>query len=78
MQGLAAKTGGRSYRFEDIAKLDATFEMIVDELGRQYSLGYYPKNKGKAGERREIKVKVNRPGLAVRARDSYVVGKTKR
>lgn len=78
MQGLAAKTGGRSYRFEDIAKLDATFEMIVDELGRQYSLGYYPKNKGKAGERREIKVKVNRPGLAVRARDSYVVGKTKK
>lgn len=78
IEGLAAKSGGRSYKFENISKLESVFEKIVDELGRQYSLGYYPKNKPKAGERREIKVRVKQPGMAVRARESYVVGKTKK
>ena len=45
---------------------------MAEELRRQYSLGYYPKNKPKAGERRSIRVRVNRPELVVRTRDSYV------
>jgi len=43
-------------------------------LRSQYSIGYYPKEEGAAGERRQIKVRVNRPNVAVRARDSYIVG----
>jgi hypothetical protein len=49
--------------------------MIAEELRRQYSLGYYPKEPTSAGQRREIRVRVSKPGLAVRARDSYVAGK---
>ena len=46
--------------------------MVAEELRRQYSLGYYPKNKPNPGERRSIKVRVNRPELVARTRDSYV------
>ena len=76
MQGLAQKTGGRSFQVDDIGDLEKTFSTIAKELGQQFSLGYYPKKQGEPGERRQIKVKVRQPNLVVRARDSYVVGPT--
>ena len=45
---------------------------IAEELGRQYSLGYYPNTPGKEGERRQIKVKVTEADMVVKARDSYI------
>lgn len=78
MQGLAQKTGGRSYQVEDISNLDETFKMVAEELGQQYSLGYYPKSQGEAGQKRQIKVKMRQPNLAVRARDSYIVESSKK
>jgi hypothetical protein len=48
------------------------FAQIAEELGRQYSLGYYPKTKGQAGQRRNIKVRVTQEGLVVKSRDSYI------
>jgi hypothetical protein len=41
-------------------------------LRRQYTLGYYPKAAAQAGQRRQIRVRVNQPNLAVRTRDSYI------
>jgi VWFA-related protein len=73
MRGLAQKTGGRYYHIEDLSDLEKTFCRIADELGRQYSLGYYAKARFETGDRREIKVKVDRPSLIVRARESYIV-----
>lgn len=74
MQALAAKTGGRRYWIKDITNLDKTFGEIADELGRQYSLSYYPKQleTGQKRQLRQIKVKVRQPNLVVRARDSYI------
>ena len=69
---LATKTGGRLYEANDHTQLSDAFSKIAEELGHQYSLGYYPQTTPQSGERREIKVKVDRPELAVRARDSYV------
>lgn len=40
--------------------------------GAVYSIGYYPPTTLLNGERREIKVRVDQPDVAVRARDSYV------
>ena len=55
--------------------LSQAFAYVADELRRQYSLGYYPKAATQAqGERRQIRVRVNRPDLAVRARNEYVFG----
>jgi VWFA-related protein len=73
LHGLADKTGARLYRADDPQQLARAFSMIAEELGRQYSLGYYPKTDVlTSGEQRQIKVRVNRPDLAVRARDSYI------
>ncbi len=71
LHDLSRVTGGRLYNAEQ-QNLDAAFRSVAEELRRQYSLGYYPKKVPQSGERRSIKVRVNRPELAVRARDSYV------
>ncbi|HEX9960569.1 MAG TPA: VWA domain-containing protein [Pyrinomonadaceae bacterium] len=75
LEDLADSTGGRVFRPEATpGGLTAAFEGIAEELRRQYNIGYYPQKEGKAGERRQLKVRVNRPNLVVRARDSYIVG----
>ena len=75
LEDLAAVTGGRVFRPESTpGGLSAAFEGIAEELRRQYSIGYIPRSEGKPGQRKRIKVRVNRPNLAIRARDSYIVG----
>jgi VWFA-related protein len=77
MQSLAQKTGGRAYQITDITDLKKMFLSVVEELGKQYHLGYYPKNPPKAGQKRKIKVKTNQTNLVVRSRIDYVVGSSK-
>lgn len=73
LNDLAQKTGARLYEANDPAQLGESFAKIAEELRRQYSIGYYPQETGPQGEeRRQIKVRVRQPNLAVRARDSYV------
>ena len=69
---LATKTGGRLYEANNHTQLNDAFSKIAEELRHQYSLGYYPQTSLQSGERRQIKVRVDRPNVAVRARDSYV------
>ena len=70
---LAELTGGRVYEAsKDLRDLQTAFNHIAEELGRQYSIGYYPQRKGQAGERRQIKVRLSRTDVAVRSRDNYV------
>ena len=75
LEELAAYTGGRVFRPEATpGGLTAAFEGIAEELRRQYNIGYIPIEDGKPGQRKQIKVRVNRPNLVLRARDSYIVG----
>ena len=69
---LALRTGGRLYNGSSMLGLSQAFAYVADELRRQYSLGYYPRQSGQAGQRRRLKVRVNQPNLVVQARDSYV------
>jgi VWFA-related protein len=78
LQMLAHNSGGRAFEAQSIYNLDAAFSGIAEELRRQYSLGYYPENVGKVGERKQIKIRVMRPGVVVRAKNSYIVGQTNR
>ena len=72
---LAAYTGGRIFEPEKtVGGLMRAFENLAEELRRQYNLAYYPSKEGKLGQRKKIKVRVYRPRLVVRARDSYIVG----
>lgn len=77
LHALAYETGGRLYQANDTTQLADAFTRIAEELRRQYSLGYYPKNDSSDGnERREIKVRVRQSNLAVKARDSYMKSST--
>jgi VWFA-related protein len=69
---LSERTGARSYEADSTQNLSYAFANIAEELRRQYSLGYYPKTPAQAGQRRQIRVRVNQPNLAVRTRDSYI------
>jgi hypothetical protein len=71
LHDLARVSGARLYNSEQ-QNLDVAFRSVAEELRRQYSLGYYPTIAPQAGERRNIKVRVNRPELVVRTKDSYV------
>lgn len=72
LRSLSEKTGGRLYAAESLSDLPNAFALITEELGRQYSLGYYPKGQIRDGETRNIKVRVSVPNLIVRARRTYV------
>jgi Ca-activated chloride channel family protein len=74
LQDLASATGGRIYRPENNSRsLTTAFEAIAEELRSQYEVGYYPTKEGSPGEIKKIKIRINRPNLVIRARDSYVV-----
>lgn len=75
LEDLAAYTGGRVFRPEATpGGLTNAFEGIAEELRRQYNIGYVSVDIGSAGQRKQIKVRVERPNLVIRARDSYIVG----
>jgi Ca-activated chloride channel family protein len=74
LQSLADKTGGRLYNAESLTDVPQAFGAITEELGRQYSLGYYPKSQAQRGEKRDIKVRTRSANLVVHARASYVAG----
>jgi VWFA-related protein len=72
LRRLAEMSGGRHYDAADLRYVGEAFTNIAEELRRQYSLGYYPSRQSQASERRQIRVRVKRPNLVVRARDSYI------
>jgi VWFA-related protein len=72
---ITLESGGQYYRGDTIVGLSAAFGELADELRRQYSIGYYPPA-GQAGQRRDIKVRVNQPNLVVKARDNYIYSKS--
>lgn len=73
LRELAQRTGTRVEMAGDGRNLSQAFSVIAEELRRQYSIGYYPKTEAQAGQRRQIRVRVNQPNMAVRARDSYII-----
>jgi Ca-activated chloride channel family protein len=66
---LAAVSGGRGLQARDRKAAEGAAGVIAEELRNQYLLGY-AKPAGTSGWRR-IEVRVNRPGLKIRARQGY-------
>ena len=75
---LAEQSGGREFEAGTLQNLDAAFSGIAEELRRQYSIGYYPENVGQIGDRKQIRIRVMKPNVVVRAKNSYIVGQTNR
>lgn len=72
LQEMSERTGARHYQADTVQNMALAFSKIAEELRRQYSLGYYPKHPAQAGQRRQVRIRVNQPNLAVKTRDSYV------
>jgi hypothetical protein len=69
MQEIAERTGGRAaYNTNDLSR---AVRRAIDDARVTYMVGYYPADETQDGKFREIKVKVNRPGLDVRYRKGY-------
>lgn len=67
LERLALLTAGRFFDTED-ADIKKAFLAIADELRNQYRLGFYPEPGDEFGT---IRVRVARPDVAVRSRESY-------
>jgi len=76
LETLAQHSGGRKFEADSTVNLQAAFSGIAEELRRQYSLGYYPDKAGTVGERRQIKVRVMRPDVIVKAKNTYIFGQS--
>lgn len=74
LEQLASVSGGRKFEAQTTTNLDAAFSGIAEELRRQYAIGYYPETEGQKGQRKQIKVRVDRTNAVVRAKNSYIVG----
>jgi hypothetical protein len=74
---LAVRTGGRVYPATTVENLADAYSRIASELREFYSIGYYPTEDRHPGKRTQIKVKVDKPGLVVRARNTYISRKKK-
>jgi len=71
LQDLADRSGGRLYDANTLYNISQAFSNIAEELRHQYSLSYYPSNSKKDGSYRRVKVRVEKPGMIVRAREGY-------
>lgn len=78
LEALSRNSGGRSFEAQTMYNVESAFSGIAEELRQQYSIGYYPDKVGQVGERRQIKIRVMRPAVVVRAKTSYIVGQTNR
>jgi len=72
LRGIAKSTGAGYYLAEGKKGMEKSFVSIAEELHKRYDLGYYPSAPARPGQKVKIKVKAEKPNVAVRARDSYV------
>jgi len=76
MSEMARGSGGKNFSAATLNDARAAFAQVANEIGTQYSLGYYPSNKARDGRFRQIKVELRGVKDAnVRAREGYYAPK---
>ena len=70
LRGIARGSGGERYRLKQESELGTAFSSIIDELHHQYLLGFVPETLD--GKVHSLSVRVKRPDVSVRGRESYV------
>lgn len=77
MNDLAKASGGKNFVAASLQDARAAFAQVANEIGTQYSLGYYPTNKARDGKFRTIRIEVRGvPDKSqVRAREGYFAPK---
>ena len=76
MNEMARGSGGKNFAAATLQDARAAFAQVANEIGTQYSLGYYPANKTRDGQFRKITVQLRSVKDAqVRAREGYYAPK---
>jgi VWFA-related protein len=76
MSEMARASGGRNFAAASLNEARAAFAQVANEIGTQYSLGYYPANKTRDGRFRQIHVDLRGvKDATVRAREGYYAPK---
>jgi VWFA-related protein len=72
MAALARESGGKTFPAADLRDARRAFRQVAEDIGTQYSLGYYSTNTARDGTFRKINVQVRtRKDAQVRAREGY-------
>jgi len=75
LQDIAALSGGRTFAVRNLPEIKKEdFETALKIMNPQYYISINVTQTSGAFERKQIKVRVNRPNLTVLARGSYVTG----
>ena len=72
---LTAATGGRLYKPQTFAGLEATYAEVAEELRHQYALYYTPLNKARDGGFRRVRVEMTNPTYKGHTRVGYFAPK---
>jgi VWFA-related protein len=75
LRALSEETGG--FAVVNRNQFGDAFQRIVEDNSSYYELAYYPPTDKRDGKYHKIQVKVNRPGLTVRARKGWYAPKGK-
>jgi VWFA-related protein len=70
VRSLARQTGGGYFALNEYDDVNTTFTHVMRELHYQYVLGFTPRRAD--GRVHDLQVRVNRPWLSVRARQTYL------
>ena len=77
MNRLARDSGGKTFTAADLRDARRAFRQVAEDIGTQYSLGYYSTNTARDGSFRKINVQVRTVrGAQVRAREGYQAPKS--
>lgn len=72
MASLARESGGKTFAAADLRDARRAFRQVAEDIGTQYSIGYYSTNTARDGTFRKINVQVRTVKDAqVRAREGY-------
>jgi Ca-activated chloride channel homolog len=75
LRKIADETGGGYFELTKTSELSSTFTRVAQELHSQYVLGFTPMLLD--GKVHKLAVRVKKPGMAARARRSYLAGTEK-
>ncbi len=73
---LTEATGGRLYKPQSFAGLEATYAEVAEELRHQYALYYTPLNKARDGAFRRVRVETTNPAYKSHTRVGYFAPKS--
>jgi Ca-activated chloride channel homolog len=77
MESLAKNTGGKTFPVAELREARNAFAQVAQEIGTQYSIGYYSSNEKRDGAYRKIRVEPRGlpAGTQIKAREGYYAGK---